>query len=136
MYEKSCGAVIFHPSPDGLTVLLIRQKKGHWAFPKGHREGNETELATAEREIYEETGLRPVIDTGFRYVNTYQPKPVGSKDVVLFAAVSAETAVTLQQAELLDSAWLSPEDAMQRLTYERDQNAFAAALSYYTQKQA
>ena len=57
-YEKSCGAVIFRRT-DVWNVLLIRHNKGrHVSFPKGHVEPGETESQTAEREIFEETGLR------------------------------------------------------------------------------
>ena len=57
-HEKSCGAVIFRQS-DCWNVLLIRHNKGrHVSFPKGHIEPGETESMTAEREIFEETGIR------------------------------------------------------------------------------
>ena len=44
-WEKSCGAVVFRKAGDTLEVLLIRHKNGgHWAFPKGHVEHEETEV--------------------------------------------------------------------------------------------
>ena len=56
--EFSCGAVIARQTENGREILLIRHVNGgHWAFPKGHMEGNETESETALREIREETGI-------------------------------------------------------------------------------
>ena len=45
--------------------LLIQQKAGHYGFPKGHVEKNETEVETAIREIKEETGLEVKIYNNF-----------------------------------------------------------------------
>lgn len=38
--------------------LLICHNKGHWGFPKGHKEGDESDLVAAQREFEEETGVR------------------------------------------------------------------------------
>ena len=66
---------------------MIKHKNGgHWAFPKGHVEKKETEPETALREIKEETGLKVELDTGFREMVTYSPKPNVMKDVIYFAA--------------------------------------------------
>ena len=71
-YEKSCGAVVFRKEA-GWNVLLIRHIKGrHISFPKGHVEQGETESKTAEREVFEETGLE-VVETQYLFSlpNTY-----------------------------------------------------------------
>ena len=49
--EKSFVCIITKDN----KVLLIKQTKGHWGFPKGHVEKNETEIETAIREVKEET---------------------------------------------------------------------------------
>ena len=73
--EISCGAVIARQTENGREILLIRHVNGgHWAFPKGHMEGNETESETALREIREETGLTVTLDTGFRAVVDLLPE--------------------------------------------------------------
>ena len=44
------------------AVLLVKRanppQAGHWGFPGGHLERGETIAACAERELYEETGVR------------------------------------------------------------------------------
>lgn len=42
--EKFCGCIITKDN----KVLLIKQTKGHWGFPKGHVEKNETEIEIAK----------------------------------------------------------------------------------------
>lgn len=57
LYEKSCGAVVYHEDDGERKYLLIRNRSQNVGFPKGHIEYGETELQTVEREILEETGL-------------------------------------------------------------------------------
>ena len=85
--EKSCGAVVYRQGETGVEVLIIKHKNGgHWAFPKGHVEKKETEPETALREIKEETGLKVELDTGFREMVTYSPKPNVMKDCLLYTS--------------------------------------------------
>ena len=56
--EKSCGAIVFRKFHGNVEILLIKHANGgHWSFPKGHVEEGETEVETATREIFEETGI-------------------------------------------------------------------------------
>ena len=52
-FEKCCGCIILNEN----KVLLVKHNDGHWGFPKGHVEKDETELQTAIREVKEETNL-------------------------------------------------------------------------------
>lgn len=130
--EKSCGAVVCRKVEEGIEVLLICHKNGgHWAFPKGHVENNETETETALREIWEETGLKVELDTGFRRVVTFSPKPGVMKDVVYFAGeAQPNDALKAQEEELLDICWESPEKAMERITFDNDKETLRAFLAY------
>ena len=68
--EKSCGALIYRISGEALEFLAIKSKiNGHWGFPKGHMEKDETEKETAKREVLEETGLSIIILEEFRWQN-------------------------------------------------------------------
>ena len=59
--EKSVGAVIkYQSSPSKIKdpeFLLLRNRRGYWGFPQGHKEEGETEIQTLFREVYEETGI-------------------------------------------------------------------------------
>lgn len=50
----SCGAVVLRETPDGWRLLMLRIFR-HWDFPKGLREAGEEPLATALREVREES---------------------------------------------------------------------------------
>jgi 8-oxo-dGTP pyrophosphatase MutT (NUDIX family) len=59
MTVLATGVILFRNAPDGPSLLLLRnQDNGHWGFPKGRRdEGDAHEVATALREVEEETGF-------------------------------------------------------------------------------
>ena len=83
--EKSCGAIVYRMVNEKPQILLIKHKNGgHWSFPKGHIELNETEQETALREIKEETGIDVVLDPSFRETVHYSPKKDTNKEVVYF----------------------------------------------------
>lgn len=129
--EISCGAVIARQTDAGCEILLIRhQNGGHWAFPKGHVEANETEAETALREIREETGLTVQLDTNFRAVVTYSPKPNVVKDVVYFAAVPTGGHAQMQAEEVTDMRWVPIGEADRLITYENDKGVLAQYRTY------
>lgn len=130
-YEKSCGAVIFRKGETGWFVLLIRHIKGrHVSFPKGHVESGETESRTAEREVFEETGLRIRVDRRFRAENRYNIRPDTQKLVVIFAAVTDQVELVPQPEEIAAAFWLPVEEARSRLTYDRDRKILRDAFAH------
>ena len=138
-YEKSCGAVIFRRDTNGWNVLLIRHARGkHISFPKGHMEPGELESHTAEREVFEETGIRVKVDRRYRAENRYNICADIQKLVVIFAAVTNQREITPQPEEISEASWVPVEEALSRLTYERDRKILRAALAhvekYYDKK--
>ena len=59
MTEKSAGFILITDDfeTDDYSVLLLHYTSGHWDYPKGNIETNETELEAATRELQEETGI-------------------------------------------------------------------------------
>lgn len=55
------GSGLILLSNDLLKTLLVHDtRSGKWGFPKGHREPQDSsDIETATRECYEETGLKP-----------------------------------------------------------------------------
>ena len=134
--EKSCGAVIACVIDNEKKILLIRHRNGgHWAFPKGHVEKKETESETALREIKEETGLKVSLDTGFREMVTYSPKPNVMKDVIYFAAEAKKDHARPQPEEVLEICWKEPEEALSLVTYATDREVLQAFLRYLASSQ-
>ena len=60
-YERSCGAVVFRDAKDEngnakRYVLMIKHTEhSRHSFPKGHMEPGESEVMTAQREVFEES---------------------------------------------------------------------------------
>ncbi len=128
--EKSCGAIILKEQDKDLKVLLVKHNKGHWAFAKGHVEGNETEEQTALREIKEETSLDVKLDTKFRTTVTYSPMEGVEKEVVYFLAYKLGGNEKPQLEEIAEMKWLNLEDAMNKVTYERDKEILQKVEKY------
>ena len=120
-YEKSCGAIIYRKYHGNTDILLIKHTNGgHWSFPKGHVEGNETEEETARREIKEETDLEVTINPIFREIVTYSPKKETQKDVVYFLAKARQYAVKPQEEEISQIKWVDINRAHEFLSYDND----------------
>ena len=56
-YEKSCGYVVYKLENNRILYLVLQSLNGEWGFPKGHVEKDESEIETANRELFEETNL-------------------------------------------------------------------------------
>lgn len=120
--EKSCGALLTRVNDGKTEVLIIKHKNGgHWSFPKGHVEGEETEAETAIREIKEETGYDAEINENFREIVTFSPKKNVIKDVVYFTGNVLSGKEAAQEKEVLDIKWATMENAFKLLTYNNDQ---------------
>lgn len=130
--EKSCGAVVFRKNNGKDQILLIKHVNGgHWAFPKGHVENNETEDETALREIREETGLSVTLDTKYRKVVTYNPKHNVIKDVVYFIAIADNSDTVAQEEEISRIKWVDIDDAINHVSYDNDKKVLIGAIEHY-----
>ena len=131
LYERSCGAVVFHRADGVLRFLLIRNRRSTcWGFPKGHVENYETAEQTARREIREETGLRVRLLPGFSCQSEYVISGVIEKSVTIFLAEANDRRITVQESEIEDYLWVEYQKAMQMLKFENDRNTMRRANGY------
>lgn len=110
LYRKSCG-IIPYRKRDGKTefLLLFQSFSKNWSFPKGHMEAGETELQTALREFFEETGLTAAPEPDLKTVLDYRISPVTQKQVVLFLGqVTGEPVV--QEPEIEAYRWVLADE--------------------------
>lgn len=120
-YEKSCGAIVYRKYHGNIQILLIKHiNSGHWSFPKGHVEGEESEIETAIREVMEETNIDVTIDTTFRETVTYSPKKDTYKVVVYFLARARSFTFSPQLSEIAEIRWVDIDYARDILTYDND----------------
>ena len=119
-YERSAGILIFRQLAEGREYLLLHYPGGHFDFPKGHMEKDETERETAMRELIEETGIDEITwIEGYREKIHYfyrRGEKLMSKDVIFFLARTRQKKVTLS-FEHKGSAWLPYKEALEKLTF-------------------
>lgn len=120
--ETSCGCII---EKDG-KVLIECQKHGtetFWGFPKGHKEGNETNKETAIREVKEEMGIdvEIICNTPIKLEYFIEDVKV-NKTVYLFRAKmkSPTQEIKIQEAEVVDYKWVDKQKINDFLTYPLD----------------
>lgn len=101
-------------------LLFVQHLQGHWAFPKGHPEGEETLLETAQRELSEETALtvtrllreEPFVEE-YRFLR--EGNMISKKVAYFLAEVEGEEKVQLK--EIIHFQWVVLEKAEQRATF-------------------
>ncbi|MCR5229946.1 MAG: NUDIX domain-containing protein [Solobacterium sp.] len=128
--EKSCGAILCKIEDGDIYTLVIRHNAGHWGFPKGHSEENETERETAIREVEEETGIKIRFVNGFREETHYSPRPGVYKDVVYFIGEPTGGKEQVQEEEVSEMRWVRLYDAAALLTYDNDSQLLKKAVRF------
>lgn len=132
--ETSCGAVVYTKRDGRYLFILVQEQSGSYSFPKGHMEESETEMETARREIFEETGLHPAFIEGFRETDAYdlREKPGTRKQVVYFLAECGNEPLIPQQGEIRKIELLPYDQAMQCFEYEGSRRVLTAAYHFLT----
>ncbi|MBN1666208.1 MAG: NUDIX hydrolase [Anaerolineales bacterium] len=113
---EAAGGLLWRLGARGRQLALIhRQRYDDWSLPKGKREPGETWQETALREVLEETGCQAEL-LGFIGGTTYTVK--GGPKVVLFWSMRVAEDCELQENAEVDAfQWVSPEQALEILSY-------------------
>ena len=122
--DKSCGCIVFNNG----KILLVKHKKGHIGFPKGHPEENETEMETAIREVKEETNIDVEIISNKGYKETYCPEEGVIKDVIYFLARKVSGNDKPQEEEVAQIMWVDVEKAIDEITFEESKQVLREVL--------
>ena len=117
--EITAGGIVFN----GDKVLVLRNWKGVWVFPKGHVELGESREEAALREVFEETGLHariggPAGMSSFHFYS-YIDKAVHRKIVYWFEMETTETLVTVNR-EVRSGTFVPATDALKLLSFPND----------------
>ena len=117
-------------------VLLEKQKhkeERFWSFPKGHKEGNETDEESALREVKEEVGLdveildrEPVLMEYDIFSEDGEHRRI-HKTVKLYIAKPLGGTLAIQEAEVETACYLDPEEVADRLSFSAAKEAWAEA---------
>jgi 8-oxo-dGTP diphosphatase len=120
---------------DGVRLAVVHRtryadrsgKKGDWVLPKGKPHQGESLQETALREVHEETGCDARI-VGPAFATEYLAHGV-PKVVTFFRMERVSQSATFDAAEVKEVAWLTPRDALERLTYETERDVVRKAYA-------
>lgn len=131
-WEYSCGAIVFTMHSGQLLYVIVQEQGGAYSFPKGHMEGSETELETARREVFEETGLKPEFLNGFLRQDEYDlaEKPGTRKRVTYFLAEFGNESLIPREGEIKRIQLLTYEQAKDLFSHENTRRIFAEAHAF------
>ncbi len=132
--DQAFGIVPILRQEDGDRVLLIQHWAGHWGFPKGHADPGETAIDTARREFEEETGIvaYTVLDD-VSFVEQYsfvQDQVTIDKTVTYFPAFVTSDNVVCQEKEIKSYAWLTFDQAQERITFKQAKHILSQVRDY------
>ncbi|AZB44267.1 NUDIX hydrolase [Bacillus sp. FJAT-42376] len=92
--------------------LVVKKKygglKGKWSLPAGFVDGNETVDQAVIREIYEETGIKAVLN-GIVGVRSGVIKGQVSDNMLIFKLKAASSVIRIQEEELFEAAFIPYE---------------------------
>lgn len=133
-WEYSCGAIVFTRRNDQILFVIVQELAGAYSFPKGHMEGAETEMETARREVWEETGLQPVFLDGFYQQDEYAlaEKPGTWKRVTYFLAEFENETLTPRAGEIKRIQLLPYEQAIHLFEHEKTRQILTEAHAFLT----
>jgi 8-oxo-dGTP pyrophosphatase MutT (NUDIX family) len=125
----AAGGVVTRRSKGRRTEVLVvhRPRYGDWTFPKGKLDEDESLAEAALREVLEETGYTCALGPEIGMVE-YRDRS-GSRKFVHYFAMSVEEGDFVPNREVDKAKWLEPDEAGERLTYERDRSLLRSWLS-------
>ncbi len=112
--ETSYGIVPVYMNNGTPEFLLVRQRQGHWSFPKGHPEAGETPLQAALRELNEECGINDVqVFPEHMFTLQYVITETNVlKTNVLFLGLLKNKNVVAQESEVVEWRFVTEKDAV------------------------
>jgi predicted NUDIX family NTP pyrophosphohydrolase len=126
--RQSAGTLLYREGSQGLEVLLVHpsgnyNRRAPWSIPKGEPDEGEELEATARRETWEETGVRPEALTSLQHVDY---KKSGKRIHCFAGPAPAEAEPRCASWEVDQARFVSLEEARQLL--HPDQRAFLERL--------
>jgi 8-oxo-dGTP diphosphatase len=118
---RAAGGVVVR---DEQVLLVHRPRYDDWSFPKGKREGDETDEETALREVVEETGLACGLgpELGEARYRDHRGRPKIVRYWLMTAASEDDGPGFVPGDEVDEVRWCAFEDAATLLTYPYDRD--------------
>lgn len=131
--DKSVGVILYYKFPRSLKFLILKHKKGHWSFAKGHKDKGETAIETAKRELHEEAGIDDVefisrkilLSENYVYLNKNDYKV--RKEVSYFIARSKTKRVKIDKKEIINYKWCTANAGEKLITFKQSRKTLKQA---------
>jgi len=125
MKDYSFGVIPIYKKDSEVCFLMICHNAGHWSFPKGHKENDESDIEVAMRELREETGITKCqLLTDQQFIERYswtREDTVVDKTVKYFVGLVDTKVAKIQKSEIQDYRWVNYDDALKLATYSEAQ---------------
>jgi 8-oxo-dGTP diphosphatase len=124
---EAAGGILWRETDRGLEMALIhRARYDDWTLPKGKLDEGERWQEAALREIKEETGCDAELVS---YAGAAGYKVKGVAKVVLFWNMKAVGECVFEPSEEVDDLlWLSPDEALEKMSYEFEKELLGSCL--------
>lgn len=115
------------------AFLVHHLNGGHWGFPKGHQEKGESPKQTAERELFEETGMEVI-----RYLDApylvekykYHHEGILIDKTVRFYLAEVTPKYSLQAKEIFEGKWLPLKDLLSYVTFDEERELYLSVIKH------
>jgi 8-oxo-dGTP pyrophosphatase MutT (NUDIX family) len=118
------GVIPVFKQEHDFLFLIVQHAPGHWSFPKGHKEGSETDIESATRELWEETGITECDireDIQFHATHTFEQKGVVyQKTNTYFLGFVTDTTVSIPEEwkhEIIDAKFCTYDEAKKLINF-------------------
>lgn len=131
--DKSVGIILCCKFPRSLKYLILKHKKGHWSFAKGHRDKGESLIDAAKRELFEEAGIKNIdffsrkILLKEKYTINLKNKNKVLKEVSYFIANTKSGKVKIDKNEITNYKWCTINSAQKVITYDESKKTLKKA---------
>jgi ADP-ribose pyrophosphatase YjhB (NUDIX family) len=133
MLIRNCsGGVVFWED----NVLILKNEKGEWSFPKGVIKNERTPNEVATARVRYESGVKaeivsPVGETSYEFYSTTRRKPVCNR-INWFVMEAEKPEVSINKMEgFTDGGFYNFNDALEMITYSQDQSLLKYAYNKY-----
>jgi 8-oxo-dGTP pyrophosphatase MutT (NUDIX family) len=132
-YHQSAGGIVVGPTGQ---IVVVSQNGDSWSLPKGRLEPGETEEQAAQREIYEEAGLKDVEIV--EKLGSYE-RPVIAlggigedketiKHITLYLCKTTQTELRPVDPQNPEAIWVNRGEVTALLTHPKDKEFYEQQL--------
>ena len=142
-YRKSVFIVVYAKTNVEVRYLLLKRRlhwRG-WEFPKGGIEKNEIEKNAAKREVFEETGLKPLSLKRFNFSGSYRYKKnlsgrlgFDGQEFYLYSAEVKQGKVKIDKREHSGFKWADFSKAYKMLRFPNQKKSLKIVNDWLEEK--